>query len=379
MQQRMRGINLGGWLMMEGYMLGGRNIPESVFKANLAKLFGPDFVNEFTQSFRANFIQDSDFKTIQKLGFNCVRLPFNYHLLEEPNGFAYLKQCVETIGKNQLYVILDMHAVPGCQNQDWHSDSTGAARFWEKEEYRRQYFDLWEKLAEIFKGEKWVAGYDIMNEAVTENIDLLREVYQKTVEIIRGSGNQHTIFLEGNKWAREVDFLEGIKGENLAVSIHFYEPLEFTFNWHPDTVYPGEISGVRWDRQELRKRLKKYADFAQKMGRPGYVGEFGIASRCSHCGAEFRWAEDIISIFEEFGFQWTYWTYKSVRGLDVPDGLFQLSDRSGLVGIKSIVSGMENFYTVLKNRKEEFFRLWRTENFKMNRFLFDRLRPYLKG
>ena len=28
----LRSIGIGGWLMMEGYMLGGKNMPEHVFK-----------------------------------------------------------------------------------------------------------------------------------------------------------------------------------------------------------------------------------------------------------------------------------------------------------------------------------------------------------
>lgn len=88
---RLKGIALGGWLMMEGYILGGRNIPESIFKSRLAKIYSKKFVKEFTKRFRNNFIQISDYITIKRLGFNCVRLPFNYRLLEEPDGLDYLK------------------------------------------------------------------------------------------------------------------------------------------------------------------------------------------------------------------------------------------------------------------------------------------------
>ena len=31
-EEKLRGVNLGGWLLMEGYLLGGRNIPEREFK-----------------------------------------------------------------------------------------------------------------------------------------------------------------------------------------------------------------------------------------------------------------------------------------------------------------------------------------------------------
>ena len=36
----LKGVNFGGWLMMEGYILGGRNIPEHVFLRKLRKAAG---------------------------------------------------------------------------------------------------------------------------------------------------------------------------------------------------------------------------------------------------------------------------------------------------------------------------------------------------
>lgn len=374
---KLRGINFGGWLMMEGYILGGRNIPEHIFKEKLVELFGRDFVSTFSRRFRDNFIQDDDYEIIKKLGFNCVRLPFNYRLLEEEGGLDYLKRVVRQIAKRKLYVILDMHAIPGAQNQDWHSDSSGEALFWEQEKYRREYFALWEKLAKTFRDEEWIAGYDIMNEPVTKDVKLLREVYQQVIEVIRESGDPHLIFLEGNNWAREISFLKGIKGDNLALSVHFYEPVEFTFNWLPDVKYPGKVLNKRWDKKAIRGALKKYADFAKELERPVFVGEFGIASRCVYGGEEFQWVEDALAAFEEFDFHWTYWTYKSVKGMDLPDGFFQLADGSGIIGTKSIVSGMENFYSVLRQQRADFFCLWRTENFKLNRFLFSKMKKYL--
>jgi len=374
---RLRGIGLGGFLMMEGYILGGRNIPESVFKAKLAKIYGKDFISEFSRRFRDNFIRDEDFFKIKRLGFNCVRLPFNYRLLEEPGGLNYLKKIVGKCGEQKLYVILDMHAVPGSQNPDWHSDSLGKALFWEQEKYRQRYFALWKKIAQTFKNEPWVAGYDIMNEPVTKKVDLLKVVFQQVIDIIRKVGDEHIIFLEGNNYGREVDFLKDLRGENLALSLHFYEPVEFTFNWLPDSKYPGTILGKKWNKTAIKGIFKKYAAFAKTVRMPVFIGEFGIASRCNFCGWEFRWLEDVLDVFEKLGFHWTYWTYKAVKGMDLPDGLFQLSDTEGIIGRKSLVSGMENFYQLLKSRKEEFFLIWQTRNFKLNKFLYQGLKNFL--
>ncbi len=39
----LRGVALGGWLMMEGYMMCGRNIPERSFKEELARALGTNY------------------------------------------------------------------------------------------------------------------------------------------------------------------------------------------------------------------------------------------------------------------------------------------------------------------------------------------------
>ena len=40
----LNGVNLGGWLMMEGYMLSGRNIAEKTFKESFEKALGREAV-----------------------------------------------------------------------------------------------------------------------------------------------------------------------------------------------------------------------------------------------------------------------------------------------------------------------------------------------
>ncbi len=79
-----------------------------------------------------------------------IRLPFNYrHFIDDqnpqhfkPEGFALLDRVVNICGKYNLYVVLDLHAAPGGQNQDWHSDAgLNKAMFWEfqvfpKSDYR---------------------------------------------------------------------------------------------------------------------------------------------------------------------------------------------------------------------------------------------------
>ena len=114
----LRGVNLGGWLMMEGYILHGRNIAEKIFKAEFKKRCGQKELDNFARLYRDNFITESDFRNISSLGFNCIRLPFNYRLTEKAGGLKILKKAVRLCEKYRIYCILDMHAAPGSQNED---------------------------------------------------------------------------------------------------------------------------------------------------------------------------------------------------------------------------------------------------------------------
>lgn len=379
----LKGVSLGGWLMMEGYMLGGKNIPESIFKRKLKNEVGERLAGEFTLEFRKRFISKTDFRNIKKLGFNCVRLPFNYRLIEkspykiDKRGLDFLVQQIKNLSKEKIYVILDMHAVPGAQNQDWHSDSSGVAGFWEKRSFRDRFFFLWKELSNIFKDNEFVAGYDIMNEPVTKKWRMLKNVYKQTIDIIRKNGDKHIIFLEGNNWAQDADFLEDLfienEGNNIALSVHFYEPTAFTFNLRTDVVYPGKVSGKKWDKNEIVRRLKKYSRFLV----PVYVGEFGVSSRCSYCGHEYQWVKDVLSILKDLNYHWTYWTYKSVGGMNFPDGLYQFFEPYDIFGRDGNNPGMEKIAENLVTKKRNFYQLLSTENFCLNRSLYGILKGFL--
>ena len=373
----LKGIALGGWLMMEGYMLGGENIPEHIFKRELLRRYGKNFLKKFEKGFRESFVSRADCKTIKNLGFNCVRIPFNFRVIEDKEGFQILKNIVNEMAKNRIFVILDMHAVPGSQNNDWHSDSNGVALFWEKEVYRKRYYSNWKKISDEFKNNEWIAGYDVMNEPVTEKLDLLVNVYKNVVRTIRDNNDKHIIFLEGNQWASEIDMLQKIKGSNIAFSVHYYKPVQFTFNWFLDSRYPGTILGKKWNKQTIKDDLKQYKDIARKMETVIYVGEFGVGSRCAYCGREYRWVEDILDLFDEFGFHWTYWTYKCVMGMRLPDGLFRLRDEQAVFGTNGVCTGMRYLYNVLGNNFRRVLDILKTENFTLNKQLYTVIKKHL--
>jgi aryl-phospho-beta-D-glucosidase BglC (GH1 family) len=379
----LRGVNLGSWLLMEGYILGGRNISEHIFKKDFAKKYGRRQLALFEAKFRGTFIIEEDIKRIASWGANCIRVPFNYRLIEESpykysrRGISLLKGLVSWAKKHKISVILDLHAAAGAQNADWHSDSSGKALLWQKKAYQDRTFALWQYLASEFKDDNTVLGYDVLNEPVVAKPDLklLKRFYKKLIAQIRKVDAGHRIFLEGNTWAQEIDFLEDLLEPGVSVSIHTYLPLDFTFNFKPGLRYPGVVGGVLWDKSTLKRTLKRYRDFSKANDVDIFVGEFGVNYRGGFFG-ELTWLKDTLDLFKEWDFHWTYWTYKCVARHAFPDGIIQYLDNSFWVRREGPVYGWENFLDSWKGQKGRIINSLKSKAFVENRDILDILKKY---
>ncbi len=101
---RLRGINLGNWLVPEGYMWRFEKGPQSPRQIQelVADLVGPDEARAFWTSWRDTYIAREDIRYLKKIGLNSVRVPFNYRLLtpeDRPGvwldeGFALLDRVI---------------------------------------------------------------------------------------------------------------------------------------------------------------------------------------------------------------------------------------------------------------------------------------------
>jgi aryl-phospho-beta-D-glucosidase BglC (GH1 family) len=386
---RIKGINLGGWLNREGYILGGRNIAEHIILKNITRIAGERTAKKFTRIIEENFITKSDFRIIRNFGFNTVRLPFNSRFLLTKKGtvdaraIRKIKKIVDTISKTGLYVILDMHAAPGAQNADWHSDSDGRARLWMSKRCQKQFLDLWDALSKTFSSYPSVIGYDILNEPNNDDERQIFSIFERALLKIRKNGDSKILFLEGNHWSQRIRFLAPFARlfENICISVHCYDPVYFAFNLIHGLKYPGIINGKKWNKTALRNYYQKHADFARKNKVPILVGEFGISSRCPNCHAELKLINDVLDVFKSLGWHWTYWTYKAVAGMSYPDGLFQLNKNPFWLKRLHHTQGLENFYEIAgkgKNKDfQEFGRTLRTSYFDLNKPLLRILKRHL--
>src|SRR5205807_8397636 len=97
----LKGINLGNWLLPEGYMFKFKttNSPRLI-QAAISELVGEDEARQFWKTYRDNYITREDIRFIKQSGFNSVRVPFSYRLfvsdsrLEGP-GYELLDRVVD--------------------------------------------------------------------------------------------------------------------------------------------------------------------------------------------------------------------------------------------------------------------------------------------
>jgi hypothetical protein len=219
----LRGVNLGGWLMWEGYLLGIPNAAESALRRAMEDACGEEKTAIFFDSIIEHLIGPSDISQVKALGMNVVRLPFHHRWIETDGG-SLIARAVEWAAAEGIYIILDMHAAPGGQNGRWHADSSGESGLWTSDANIEEFLRLWRLLAERCRNEPAVAGYDVMNEPILTDEELPRQdrVYRRVVETIRSIDERHIIILEEDQDRKSFDNFSHQYGDNICYSYHTY-------------------------------------------------------------------------------------------------------------------------------------------------------------
>ena len=313
---RLRGFCLGGFMHLENFMLGYPGHESGIRKA-IAGVLGYDRAKLFFDRYRQNFFTEDDINFIRSLGCNTIRVALNYREFESDDcpfeykreGFKALDQLVGWAKDHKLYVILDLHAVPGWQNGGWHSDNfTSAALFWGQKVFEDRAVALWEEFARRYRDEEYIAGYNLANEPNTQEIKWLNQYYKRVTKAIRAIDADHILFYEGNRDSQQFEGLEHPFDDNGVYSSHLYVLPGTDFG-----EYPGEFGGVFYDRDQLKKEYEGRREFSHRHGVPHWLGEFG--SIFSNPGLEesrLRVMADMLSIIEEYRDHWTIWNYKDI-------------------------------------------------------------------
>jgi len=294
----LKGINLGNWLLPEGYMFKFKtaNSPRLIHTV-INQLIGEDEARRFWKTYRDNYITQDDIHFLKRAGFNSVRVPFNYRLFVsaedstklEGEGYALLDRVVSWCRQEGLYVILDMHAAPGGQTGDNIDDSWGYPFLFENGESQELTVRIWQKIAGRFHSDPTVVGYDLLNEPIATHFDAsyfnpkLEPLYRKIVAGIRAVDKNHIIFLGGAQWNNNFKVFGPPFDSKLAYTFHKY--------WF-------EVN---------QSAIQEYVDFRDKHDVPVWMGESGENTD--------EWISSYRTLLEQNEIGWCFWPYKKADDL----------------------------------------------------------------
>ncbi|KAH8827163.1 glycoside hydrolase [Flagelloscypha sp. PMI_526] len=320
----LRGAGLGGWMNMENFISGYPGCEFQIREA-LANAIGEEKSEYFFDKFLEYFFGEPDAECFKSLGLNSIRLPFNYHHFEDDmnprvlkeSGFKHLDRAINICAKYGIYTILDLHTAPGGQNTDWHADHGGhLANFWKHKDFQDRTIWLWEQLAAHYKGNKWIAGYNPLNEPTDSQHVRVIAFYHRVYKAIRAVDPDHIIFFDGNTFASDFShFGEAHKEwDNTSYSIHDYSV--FGFPASPE-IYEGNEAQQR----RLRRSYEKKREWMDERGLCVWNGEFGPVYARKQFEKEktedinkvrYHVLKDQLEIYNKDRLSWSIWLWKDI-------------------------------------------------------------------
>ena len=329
---RLRGACVGGWMNME-HFINGYPGAEHGLRATMASVLGAEEARFFFDRMLDYVLAREDIAYFKACGATVVRLPLNYRHFERDDapfeyletGFARLDRALAWCAEVGVYAILDLHSAQGWQSSDWHCDNSSRhSLFWSHRQFQDRFVALWEEFARRYKGNAAVAGYNVMNEPLTNapagrysdrytpDWGVMNRVYRRVVEAIRAIDADHIIFLEGDHFSTRFDGLDAPLTENLVYSSH---------NYSPAGLFPGPYPSAEWNRERQMEAFLGHEGtrYAQRHNVPLWVGEFGATFNGppDETAHHVRAVDDQIDVFEEYGAHWTIWTYKDLGVMGV--------------------------------------------------------------
>ena len=188
---------------------------------------------------------------------------------------------------------------------------------------------MWQRIARRYRGRGVIYAYDLLNEpvegAVAPGLLNWRGLATKVTRAIRAIDPGKPVVVEPSPWggAQGFDALTPLDLDRVIYSFHMYQPHAFTHqgvgNSRTALVYPGTIDGVQWNGEQLREAMQPAIDFQAEFNVHLYVGEFS-AIRWAPDNSAYRYLRDVIDLFEEYDWDWSYHAYREWDGWSVEHG-----------------------------------------------------------
>lgn len=187
---------------------------------------------------------------------------------------------------------------------------------------RPRFLSMWRQIAERYAGRDARLLFEPYNEPHGALEADWNGLLAQVVQVIRQSNPQRVLVVGPTHWnnASHLSRLSLPQDPHLIVTVHCYEPFEFTHQgaaW----IQPRLPLGVPCCSDAQRQRFEEALDLAQQFGqRSGYpilVGEFGAYGRAAPADRR-RYLQLMRAAMERRGLSWMYWELAAGFGVYDP-------------------------------------------------------------
>jgi endoglucanase len=274
-----------------------------------------------TETEWGNPFKDDYFQRIANLGFNHVRIPIRWDTparTQQTSPYTINKTFLDRIKfvvdkalSEKLYVVINMH----------HHDEI----FQNPDAVKPRFLSQWKQITEYFKDYDNRLIFEVMNEPNTNlTADKWNTFFADALAEIRKINKTRAVLMGTSNWGGlgGISQLKFPKDENLIMTIHYYDPFNFTHQGAEWVANSNPWLGTKWEntnleREEIIKQFQYAISFAKQSNVPIHIGEFGAYSKAD-LDSRAKWTNFLARWFEEQGFSWAYWEFSAGFGIYNP-------------------------------------------------------------
>jgi endoglucanase len=317
--------------------------------------------NNTARPYAADWFDEEDVRWIAQQGFDHIRYPVDGRVWLRADGsldeskIAPFKRALRWTRAQGMGSILDMHFLPGASFDPGKEDTAAFT----DQQLQDRVADFWRKVARHFAEEGDYLRFELLNEPIAEDNQQLNAFNAKMLAAVRESNPTRVVYITSNRYGSfgTVKDLKVPADPNVAITLHYYDPMVFTHqraSWTrfpadmPQVTFPGRVpdlstslpadhwgiraSGTELTVAQIDEAFATAAAWAAQHapGKEIHLGEFGAyvaapdPSRQAYIAA-------VVKAAERHGWGWAVWDYQggfAVRGADgqptaILRGLFQ--------------------------------------------------------
>lgn len=305
---------------------------EPMLGVNLASASGGSVPGTFGKDYIYPKMQDLYYYKAK--GVRLIRFPFRAaRVLEDLDGEALdydqtnsdikaMKAVVDEAERLGMWVFLDAHdyaerTINGTQQK--LGDEVYTA-----EKFAR----MWKMIAEAFKDNKNIWGYDLQNEPKVSAANLV-PIYQAAINAIRTVDTKAQIIVEGANWASAYEWIYGNRSDKLYPE--YPSTVDWSYkassNWDlanlvdPQNKIVFEAHGYfdkdnsgtyqkGYQEVDFRKRFAPFLEWCKVNNKKALIGEFGVPYVGAKTASDERWMtviDEAFDFFRSYQVNATYW------------------------------------------------------------------------